>query len=55
MPRVTKAGLKKVLAELNTACTACGYSIPPNEMMRIDSERMRCPRCGEKFAPGERK
>ena len=31
--------------DLTTSCPECGYKIPPNEMMRLDTERMRCPNC----------
>jgi hypothetical protein len=29
--------------DLTTPCPECGYKTPPNEMMRLDNERMRCP------------
>jgi len=44
-----KINLEKVLAALNTTCPSCGYSITPAEIVRIDSERMRCPKCGTVF------
>ena len=28
-----------------TPCPECGYKVSPNEMMRLDFERMRCPSC----------
>jgi DNA-directed RNA polymerase subunit RPC12/RpoP len=31
--------------DLTTPCPECGYKIPPNELLRIDGERMRCPAC----------
>jgi ribosomal protein S27AE len=40
----------KILAALNTVCPSCGYSISPAEIVRIDFERMRCPKCGSVFA-----
>jgi predicted Zn finger-like uncharacterized protein len=44
-----KINLAKVLAALNSVCPSCGASIPPAEVVRIDSERMRCPKCGHVF------
>jgi predicted RNA-binding Zn-ribbon protein involved in translation (DUF1610 family) len=51
MPRKEKINLAKLLASLNTTCQKCGYSNPPEEIRRIDSERMECPKCGEQFIP----
>jgi predicted RNA-binding Zn-ribbon protein involved in translation (DUF1610 family) len=31
--------------DLTTQCPACGYKIPPAELVLLDSERMRCPSC----------
>jgi predicted Zn finger-like uncharacterized protein len=39
----------KVLAALNAVCPSCSYSISPAEIVRIDSEKMRCPKCGHVF------
>jgi hypothetical protein len=44
-PRRQKIKLDLVLAALNTRCTACGYEIPPAEIVRIDGDRIRCPKC----------
>ena len=44
-----KVNLAKVLASLNTTWPECGYSIVPCEIVRIDFERMKCPKCGEVF------
>lgn len=41
-----KIDREKVVAALNTVCPSCGFSIPPAEVVRIDFERMRCPKCG---------
>jgi predicted RNA-binding Zn-ribbon protein involved in translation (DUF1610 family) len=49
MPRKQKINLEKVLASLNTLCSKCGYSIPPAETCRLDTQRMKCPKCGEVF------
>ena len=43
----------KVLAALNTICPSCGLSISPAEIVRIDSTRMRCPKCEHVFEAGE--
>jgi len=51
MTRRGKIDLQKVRACLNTICTACGYAIPPSETVRLDFERMKCPKCGAIFAP----
>jgi ribosomal protein S27AE len=47
-----KINRAKVLAALNTICPSCGYSITPAEIVRVDAERMRCPKCGSVFAAG---
>jgi predicted RNA-binding Zn-ribbon protein involved in translation (DUF1610 family) len=52
MPKKQKINLAKVLASLNTTCTKCGYSIPPEEKRRVDFEHMLCPKCGERFIAG---
>ncbi len=44
-----KINLEKVLASLNTTCTLCGYSIRPGESLRLDNERMLCPKCEKPF------
>jgi len=48
-----KINLAKVLAALNTTCPSCGFSISPAEVVRIDFERMRCPKCGAIFESGK--
>ena len=48
----TQTNRAKVLAALNTVCLSCGYSISPAEIVRLDSERMRCPKCGKLFKAG---
>jgi hypothetical protein len=40
-----------VLASLNTTCPKCGFAITPDQVKRVDFERMECPKCGEKFSP----
>jgi len=49
----SKINRAKVLAALNTICPSCGLSISPAEIVRIDSERMRCPKCGRVFEAGK--
>jgi len=46
-----KIDLQAIRSSLSTTCTECGYSIPPNEVTRIDSERQKCPKCGSAFTP----
>lgn len=46
-----KINLAKVRASLDTVSTKCGYSIPPDKLSRVDTERVECPECGEKFIP----
>jgi predicted RNA-binding Zn-ribbon protein involved in translation (DUF1610 family) len=31
--------------DLTTECPECHYKIHPSEMMRLDSDHMRCPSC----------
>jgi hypothetical protein len=31
--------------DLTTESPECHYKVQPNEMMRLDNERMRCPNC----------
>lgn len=51
MPSKQKIDRKKVMAALATVCTQCGHAIPPDKILRIDSERVRCPECGQPFVP----
>jgi predicted RNA-binding Zn-ribbon protein involved in translation (DUF1610 family) len=51
MPSKQKINLEKVRASLNTLCPKCGYSIPPEKLYRIDSDQIKCPKCGERFIP----
>jgi DNA-directed RNA polymerase subunit RPC12/RpoP len=32
--------------DLRHACPACGYKIPPNELLHVDGDNIRCPKCG---------
>ena len=49
-----KIDLAKVRASLNTLCSKCGYSIPPNETQRVSFTEMRCPKCQAVFMPGQK-
>jgi ribosomal protein S27AE len=49
-----KINREKVMAALNTLCPKCGCSIPPENMRRIDSYRVECPSCGERFTAGQK-
>jgi hypothetical protein len=42
---------KALVYDLSTKCTACGYAIPPNEILCTSSDTMRCPNCGVDFIP----
>ena len=44
-----KINLAKVLAALKTVCPSCGFSITPAEIVRVDMQRMVCPKCGLLF------
>ena len=46
MPSRNKINLEKVNASLFALCTECGYKIQSGEYRRVDSERLRCPKCG---------
>jgi len=28
-------------------CAHCGYKISPRELLRVDGEHVRCPKCGK--------
>ncbi len=45
MPRRSKMDLAKLHASMDTTCPHCGFTISPAELVRIDSERVRCPSC----------
>ncbi len=51
MPSKQKINLEKVKASLNTLCPKCGYSIPPENLSRVDFNEVQCPECGERFIP----
>lgn len=35
--------------DFSLACPLCGYKIQPNELMRLASHIIRCPKCGGVF------
>jgi hypothetical protein len=41
-------------ADLATICTACQYPIPPSEIVHVDGERLRCPKCEAEFVPARK-
>lgn len=47
-----KINLERVMASLATPCTQCGYRIPPAELPRISTTRIRCPKCGVTLITG---
>jgi predicted RNA-binding Zn-ribbon protein involved in translation (DUF1610 family) len=51
MPRSRKINLEKVRASLDKTCPKCGFTITPDLVKRVDSERMECLECGERFKP----
>jgi ribosomal protein S27AE len=55
VPGSRKIDLAKVHAWLNKTCPKCGFTITPNQVKRVDFERIECPKCGEKFRPDARK
>jgi ribosomal protein S27AE len=50
-----KVNLREVLRHLNALCPECHYSIPPSEIVRLDFERIRCPKCGAVFDSSKKK
>jgi predicted Zn finger-like uncharacterized protein len=42
---------EKIRASMNATCPHCAASIPPDQQMRIDFERMKCPKCATLFDP----
>ena len=50
-----KVNLQEVLRHLNALCPECQYSIPPSEIVRLDFERIRCPKCGAVFDASKKK
>jgi predicted RNA-binding Zn-ribbon protein involved in translation (DUF1610 family) len=35
--------------DFSVLCVSCGYKIQPNELVRVASHMIQCPKCGEKF------
>jgi hypothetical protein len=42
---------KAPVYDLTTNCTACGYAIPPKELVHTGWETTRCPKCGVDLIP----
>jgi predicted Zn finger-like uncharacterized protein len=53
MPKRSKIKLDQVRAALSSACPECGHEIKPNELQRIDGQRVRCPKCSAIFVSGK--
>jgi predicted RNA-binding Zn-ribbon protein involved in translation (DUF1610 family) len=51
MPRSRIINLEKVQASLHKTCPKCGLTITPDQVKRVDFERVECPECGERFQP----
>jgi len=45
MPRSRKIDLEKVQASLDKTCPKCGCTIKPDQVKRVDSKRVECPKC----------
>jgi predicted RNA-binding Zn-ribbon protein involved in translation (DUF1610 family) len=48
----SEANMRRKRTDISTfdftfPCTHCGYRIPPNELLRVDGEHVRCPKCGK--------
>ena len=39
------------MASLDKTCPKCGCTITPDQVKRVDFERVECPKCGERFRP----
>jgi len=46
-----KTNLEKIRASLVTTCPHCEARIEPDELKRVDWERLECPKCGGTFVP----
>jgi hypothetical protein len=51
MPQKRKINRDLVNAALNTSYPKCGGSIPPAQIVRVDFERVECPKCHTRFIP----
>jgi len=52
--RSRKLDLEKIRAALNTTCSHCKTSIPPDKQVRVDFEHVKCQGCGKTFMPAEK-
>ena len=55
MPTKRRPNLKRVLDSLSILCTLCGFPIPPVQLKRGAEGRVVGPKCGELFAPEEKR
>jgi predicted Zn finger-like uncharacterized protein len=47
----SRKSIEEIRACLNITCPHCGASIAPDEQVRIDFERLKCPSCRQTFTP----
>jgi hypothetical protein len=52
MPRRSKRDIESLRSVGNETCPHCDATLSPAEYLRVDSERLRCARCGKGFHPG---
>jgi ribosomal protein S27AE len=51
MPRRSKLNLEAIRSAGNVGCPHCNVILSPAEYLRLDSERLRCGKCGKDFIP----
>jgi hypothetical protein len=51
MPRSRKINLEKVQASLDKTCPNCAFTITPDQVKRVDCERIECPNVARNFSP----
>jgi ribosomal protein S27AE len=51
MPRRSKLTLEAMRTVGNEDCPHCNAILSPSEYLRVDSERLRCGKCGKDFIP----
>jgi Zn finger protein HypA/HybF involved in hydrogenase expression len=47
--RLSHLMIRKPVRPADGLCPLCGYKIQPNELMRLASHIIQCPKCGESF------
>src|SRR5438270_13430558 len=53
MPRRSKYNLEAIRALSNVECPHCNVILSPADYLRLDSERLRCVKCGKDLYPAE--